>query len=121
MDQDHLLSSSTYDKLKPVVQIVLPAVATLYFTLAQIWDLPNPEGVVATITAITTFLGVLLGLASKSFNNSEAKYDGSLSVKGYDKDTGRPDLQLTLTKDPTEFLPADVKTIRLKAPVAPAA
>lgn len=116
MTQDHLLSSSTYDKLKPVVQIVLPAIATLYFTLAQVWDFPNPEGVVASITAITTFLGVVLGLSSKSFNNSEAKYDGSLDVTGFDEDTGRPNLALTLKKDPSELMPADVKTVRLKAP-----
>jgi len=121
MEQDHLISNQMYNLLKPVVTIVMPALATLYFALAQIWGLPNPEGVVATITALTTFLGVFLGISSTSWNNSEAKYDGSLAVTGYDEDTGRPDLQLTLTKDPTELLPAKVKTVRLKAPTAPAA
>jgi hypothetical protein len=57
-EQDHLISNQTYNVLKQVVTIVLPAIATLYYTLAQIWGLPNPEEVVATIAALTTFLGV---------------------------------------------------------------
>lgn len=79
--QDHLLSSKSYDFLKWVAQIGLPALGTLYFGLAQIWGLPNAEKVVGTIVVLDTFLGVLLNVASRSYNNSEAKYDGSIDVE----------------------------------------
>jgi hypothetical protein len=112
MEQDHLISNQAYNVLKPVVTIVMPAVATLYFALAQIWGLPNPEGVVATITALTTFLGVFLGISTTSWNNSEAKYDGTLTTTGNDPDTGIPDLQMTINKNPDVL--AGKRTVRLK-------
>lgn len=111
-EQDHLISNQTYNVLKQVVTIVLPAIATLYYTLAQIWGLPNPEEVVATIAALTTFLGVFLQIASSSWNNSEAKYDGDLVVTGESPDTGIPNLQMTVKKDPNEL--AAKRTVRLK-------
>ena len=58
------MSNQTYDVLKWIAQILLPALATLYFGLAKIWNLPYPEEVVGTITAIDLFLGALLGLSS---------------------------------------------------------
>ena len=78
--QDHLLSNTVYDRLKYTAQIGLPAAGTLYFTLAQIWGLPAAEQVVGTIVAIDTFLGVLLGFATKTFNESEAKFDGDVDM-----------------------------------------
>lgn len=78
--RDHILSNGSYDFIKHVVQIVLPAVGTLYFTLSQLWGLPHPAEVVGTIAAINTFLGLLLGYSSKSYNNSEDKYDGAIEI-----------------------------------------
>lgn len=75
-----LLNSKVYDVLKKLVQVGLPALATLYYALAQIWDLPAAENVVGTITAVTTFLGVILGLSSSAYSKSEAKYDGVINV-----------------------------------------
>jgi hypothetical protein len=75
-----VLSNEMYDKLKWVAQILLPAVAALYFSLAQIWGLPKAEEVVGTITVVDTFLGLLLGLSTKQYNNSDAKYDGVINV-----------------------------------------
>lgn len=62
------LSNSNYDFLKWVAQILLPAFATLYFALAQIWGLPYAEQVVGTITAIDAFLGALLGISTHFYN-----------------------------------------------------
>lgn len=56
-----------YDFLKWVAQILLPAIGTLYFALANIWGLPNAEQVVGTITALDTFLGVLLGISNSIY------------------------------------------------------
>lgn len=67
------ISNKTYDILKWIAQYLLPACGTLYFALASIWGLPYGEQVVGTITAIDTFLGVLLGISSISYNSSIAK------------------------------------------------
>lgn len=61
------MSSKTYDILKYIAQVVLPAVGTLYFALASIWGFPYGEQIVGTITAVDTFLGVLLKLSSDKF------------------------------------------------------
>ena len=58
------LSNKTYDTLKWTAQYLLPALGTLYFSVSQIWGLPYGEEIVGTITAVDTFLGVLLGLSS---------------------------------------------------------
>jgi hypothetical protein len=59
--------SKLYDILKYVAQIVIPAIATLYFTIANIWGLPYGEQIVGTLTAIDTFLGVLLGISTAQY------------------------------------------------------
>lgn len=61
------ISNRTYDILKWVAQILLPALGTLYFALATIWGLPAADKVVGTITAIDAFLGVLLGLSTAQY------------------------------------------------------
>ena len=65
------MKNKTYDILKYVAQIVLPAIGTLYFALASIWSLPYGEEVVGTITALDTFLGALLMIQSNNYNKKE--------------------------------------------------
>lgn len=67
------LSNKVYDILKWIAQFFLPAVGTLYFTLASIWGLPYGEQVVGTITAMDTFLGVLLGLSSSQYKKENVR------------------------------------------------
>jgi hypothetical protein len=62
------MSNKVYDILKWIAQILIPAIGTLYFSLAGIWNFPYPEEVVGTLTAIDTFLGVLLGISSYNYN-----------------------------------------------------
>lgn len=62
------MSDKTYDVLKFVAQIVLPALGTLYFAIANIWGLPYIEEVVGTITAVDAFLGTLLGISTSKYN-----------------------------------------------------
>jgi Putative phage holin Dp-1 len=113
MEQDHLISNSTYDLLKRFVTLVLPGLATLYAALAAIWGLPNPEAVVATFAALATFGGVLINFSTKSWNESNAKYDGELITVGYDEDSGLPNLQLNVTSDVNELIKKP--TIRLRS------
>lgn len=58
------MNNKVYDVLKWVALVVLPAMAALYLTLAQIWGLPYGEAIAATITAIDAFLGAILGISS---------------------------------------------------------
>lgn len=76
-----LLSDRIYNVLKYVTTIVLPAFGTLYFALAGIWHFPKADEVVGSVTAVVTFLGVVMGIASKSYNKSGAKYAGALEVE----------------------------------------
>jgi len=113
-----ILKNKVYDGTKYVAQIVLPALGTLYFALAQIWNLAGGSEVVGTIVAVDTFLGVLLGISSSAYNNSADVHDGYLGAKGtVDPDTGHPDLKLTITKLPQELL--DKKTVTLKVGTPP--
>ena len=61
------MSNKLYDILKWIALILLPALGTLYFALAGIWGFPYAEQVVGTITAIDTFLGVLLGISANTY------------------------------------------------------
>lgn len=63
-----MFSNQVYDILKWIAQYLLPAAGTLYFALAGIWGFPYGEEIVGTITAVDTFLGVLLGISSVQYN-----------------------------------------------------
>lgn len=57
-------NSKWYDVLKWIALIGLPAIATLWYTLGKIWGFPYLAEVGATIVAIDTFLGALLGISN---------------------------------------------------------
>lgn len=69
-----MLSNRVYDVMKYVVTIGLPALTTLWLTLASIWGFPYAEPIGATLGAVTVFLGALLGVSS-------AKYKATNGVK----------------------------------------
>lgn len=69
------MTNKTYDILKWVAQIVLPALGTLYFALAGIWGFPYGEQIVGTIVAVDTFLGTILKISSDGYSG-----DGELIV-----------------------------------------
>ena len=64
-----LLKSKTYDFLKELTLVYLPALGTLYFALCTIWGLPYGEQVVGTIAAICTCLGTCLHISTKKYND----------------------------------------------------
>lgn len=65
------MDNKTYDILKYIAQVVLPAIGTLYFALASIWGLPYGEQIVGTITAIDTFLGAILMISSSNYKKEQ--------------------------------------------------
>lgn len=62
------MSDKTYDILKWIALIVLPASAILYESLAGTWGLPLAEQIPDTIIAVNLFLGTLLGVSSANYN-----------------------------------------------------
>lgn len=62
-----MLSNKAYDVMKWVVSLLLPALGTLYYTLAVIWKFPYGEEVVGSLAAIALFLGVILGISSSQY------------------------------------------------------
>lgn len=63
------MSNKMYDVLKWIAMYLLPASGTLYFALSGIWGFPCGEQVVGTVTALDTFLGVILGISTAQYNN----------------------------------------------------
>lgn len=59
--------SKVYDFLKWCVMVFLPAITTLWLTLASIWQFPYAEPIGATLGAITVFLGALLGIGNVKY------------------------------------------------------
>ena len=74
------INNSLYDALKFIAQIALPAVGTFYVTVAALWSWPEPEKVSATILAVDTLLGVMLGLSANTYRKSGADLDGAINV-----------------------------------------
>lgn len=66
-----MFSNRTYDVLKWIAQLLLPALGTLYFALASIWGFPFGDQIVGTITAVDAFLGVILGISSAQYKKIE--------------------------------------------------
>lgn len=62
------MSNKVYNILKWVAMIVLPALATLYLGLSNVWGLPYGEEVSTTITLINTFLGTVLMISTNQYN-----------------------------------------------------
>jgi imidazoleglycerol phosphate synthase glutamine amidotransferase subunit HisH len=83
-----IFSNKTYDRMKWIAQILLPAVGTLVFGIAQIWHVSHAAQIVGTITAVDVFLGIVLGLSASAYSSSPASYDGVLNVdpSGENKD-----------------------------------
>lgn len=71
------LSNKVYDILKYITTIGLPAVTTLWLTLASIWGFPYAEPIGATLGAITVFLGAIIGVSSAKYKalNEVSKND----------------------------------------------
>lgn len=62
------MSNRVYNFLKWIAMIVLPACATLYLGLSNVWGLPYGEEVSTTITLINTFLGTVLMISTNQYN-----------------------------------------------------
>jgi hypothetical protein len=117
-----MLSNQTYDLLKKLVTLALPAFGTLYVTIAALWGLPNPEAVAGTVLALGTFLGVLLNVAGRSYAVSKADFqevdpvdtDGEIVVTENPDGSKSADLVLKNYENPADIVAQDRVTFSVR-------
>jgi len=78
------LPAGLYDTLKWCTLIGLPATATLYSALAAVWNWGFSGEVAMSVTAICTFLGVLLGLSKADYKAKNIDVNGTVRLGGAD-------------------------------------
>lgn len=66
------LPKEAYNVLTWAAQVLIPAMAALYLALSAYWPLPAVDQVVATLMALDTFMGFLLGFSSTQYMKSLA-------------------------------------------------
>ena len=75
-----LVGNTTYDVLRNITQMGLPALGTFYFTIAPFWHLPFANEVVGSLAALTVLLGVFLAISRKTYKNDETRFEGTLNI-----------------------------------------
>lgn len=95
--QGFILGDKWYGRGKWIVMIFLPAFSTLYVTIGALWGLPYIQQVVGTSSALALFFGTLLGISSKTYNKSDARFDGDMVLET--NDDGRKLYTIALNDD----------------------
>lgn len=99
------IPNKVYDVIKWVSLVVLPAISTLYWSLASIFGWPYAEQITGAVAAIQTLIGALLGVSAKNYEG-----DGDLLI-----DTSREDkdvVRINFNVDP--YTVGDRRTFMLK-------
>jgi len=89
-------SNMAYNVLKQVALVWLPTIATLYAGLAALWSLGHVSEVVGSISAVDTFMGLVLHISSNSYSSAS---DGKLVVDKSDPVKDTYSLELTTPID----------------------
>ena len=66
------LSNKAYDILKWIAQIFIPALITLYGTIALATGIPYTDVVITIMGAVDAFLGTILGISTSKYNDEMA-------------------------------------------------
>lgn len=62
-------NNKTYDILKYIALIALPALQVFWLTIGKIWNIEYTVEIGATIGAVALLLGTLLGVSNKQFKS----------------------------------------------------
>lgn len=65
------LDNKTYDILKYVALIALPAIQVFWLTIGKIWNISYTVEIGATIGAVALLLGTLLGVSTRNYYEEE--------------------------------------------------
>lgn len=101
------MNDKTYDILKRVALIVVPALATFVNAVGIVWGIPYTNEVTATITALGVFLGAAIGVSSKNY---EPDTHGNLVV------TKHGEVYADFQAEPSRFKDGDTITMRVTKP-----
>lgn len=64
------MSNKTFDILKWIAQVFLPALTTLYGVIGATFNIPYTQEVLTIMVAVDTFLGTLLGISSAKYHST---------------------------------------------------
>lgn len=101
-----MMSNKTYDRLKWIALIFVPAFATFVNVIGGIWGISYSDELTATITAVGAFMGACLHVSSKTYAASEN--GGTLVVS----DEG--DVYASFDTDPKELRTGDSVAMHVK-------
>lgn len=103
------MNNQTYDILKRVALIIIPAMATFVSAAGVVWGLPYTNEITATITAFGVFLGAALGVSSTNYT---PETHGNLVV------TKHGDVYTDFAAEPTNLKDGDTIVLNVTKPVA---
>lgn len=91
-----MMANKTYDAIKYIALIIIPALATFVNAVGIVWGVPYTNEATMTITAFGVFLGASLGVSSKNYS---PETHGSLVVTKHDDVYADFSSELTNLKD----------------------
>lgn len=103
------MNNQTYDILKRVALIVVPALATFVNAIGIVWSIPYTNEVTATITAFGVFLGAALGISSAKYTPAT---HGDLVV------TKHNDVYADFAAEPANLKDGDTIVLKVTKPAA---
>lgn len=101
------MTNKTYDILKRVALIVIPALATFVNAVGIVWGIPYTNEITATITALGVFLGAAIGVSSKNY---EPDTHGNLVVTKHDE------VYADFTAEPSSLTDGDTIILKVSKP-----
>lgn len=101
------MNNQTYDILKRVALVVIPALATFVNAVGIVWGVPYTNEVTASITAFGVFLGAALGVSSKNY---EPETHGNLVVTKHDE------VYADFTAEPSNLKDGDTIILKVAKP-----
>lgn len=69
-----IFQDGMYDKLKIIAWILAPLI-TFLAALGEIWGIPHMVEITATLAALDTFLGALLTVSNRKYNEQKGEGD----------------------------------------------
>lgn len=103
------MNNQTYDILKRVALIIIPALATFVSAAGIVWGIPYTNEITATITAFGVFLGAALGVSSANYT---PETHGNLVV------TGHNDVYADFAHEPEKLKDGDTIVLKVTKPEA---
>lgn len=61
------ISNKTYDVLKWLSMIAIPAVEAFWLTVGKVWGFPHLTEIGTTIAAVGVLIGALIGVSSQNY------------------------------------------------------